>query len=85
MDKDGYKIGDITEQFMQLDYMTQRTIANEFPDFFGTWSPKQDTSNLEHFSDKRIISYQNIWLGLCIAIAVITFLAYGLEWLEKVL
>ena len=76
-----WSVGELTDRYSKLDYMTQRTIANEFPDFFGTWSPKQDTSNIEHFSDKRIISFENIWAGFGIALTIITGLSYLLEWI----
>ena len=64
----------LAERFNELDYMTQRTIINEFPSFFPEYSaPKLNTSNIEHFtsikikkSDLMIIAY--FILGILFAV-----------------
>ena len=38
------------DKFQALDYMTQRTIMNEFPSFFGIFKHEIDTRSIEHFS-----------------------------------
>lgn len=45
----------LADKFNELDYMTQRTIINEFPSLFPEYSaPKLNTSNIEHFTSIKI-------------------------------
>ena len=39
----------MSDKFHALDYMTKRTIMNEFPDFFGIFRDELNTKSIEHF------------------------------------
>ena len=61
----------MTERFEALDYMTQRTIMNEFPQFFGIFKDEIDTKSIEHFPRVNMSKILDHVGYTCVVIAAI--------------
>lgn len=85
MDNTGrWSVGEMTDKFSKLDYMTQRTIMNEFPDFFGVWKVKIDTNSIDHMPERKF-SMSEFFGGFGLVLAIIAILGkllpYVAEWI----
>ena len=82
---DNYNVGDIMDRFSKLDYMTQRTIINEFPSIFPEYQKRPiDTTPIEHFPPRKFVM-NDFFGGFILVISIITFmgeiLPYVIEWI----
>lgn len=78
MDKE-YKTGDIVNEFSKLDYFTQRTIMNEFPEVFP--KPKQYHDREFYPTPERKFKMSEFFGGFMVVLYSIGILATILQWM----